>query len=207
MARRYNTAAIQSGRAGAGAVGEVPNWYSVWDAQTSGNFLRTFRINTNVPALALGERLEIPAQALSIARSPQNGGQVAGVQMTAGGSGYTGAPSVSFTGGGGSGAAGTAVIAGGAVTGVVITNPGIGYTSAPTVTFTGGTGGDGAAAGTAELSGRETERSVLSGLVGETSSSWWLQAHDGNPGGNGTSNTIADLDRFEQASSNWTTAT
>lgn len=61
------------------------------------------------------------------------------------GSGYTSAPTVTFSGGGGTGAAGTAVVSGGAVTGVTITNHGTGYTSAPTVAFTGG-GGTGAAA-------------------------------------------------------------
>ncbi|MDD4904955.1 MAG: G8 domain-containing protein [Methylobacter tundripaludum] len=63
--------------------------------------------------------------------------------FTPGGSGYTSAPTVTFAGGGGTGAQGTATIAGGTVTGVTITNGGSGYTSAPTVTFTGG-GGTGA---------------------------------------------------------------
>jgi hypothetical protein len=67
------------------------------------------------------------------------------VVVTAGGTGYTTAPGVSFTGGGGSGAAGTAVIAGGAVISVTMTAAGTGYTSAPTVSFSGG-GGSGAAA-------------------------------------------------------------
>jgi hypothetical protein len=72
-----------------------------------------------------------------------------GVVISAGGSGYTTPPSVSFTGGGGTGAAGTATVLGGVVTGVTITNPGTGYASAPTVSFASisGTG----AAGTAKL--------------------------------------------------------
>ena len=66
--------------------------------------------------------------------------------MTAGGTGYTSAPTVSFTGGGGTGAAGTAVgNSTGGVAGVNITNGGSGYTTAPTVSFGGG-GGAGAAA-------------------------------------------------------------
>lgn len=65
--------------------------------------------------------------------------------VTAGGSAYTTAPTVSFTGGGGSGATGTATIAAGAVTAITITNPGFGYTSAPAVAFAGG-GGTGATA-------------------------------------------------------------
>jgi hypothetical protein len=72
-------------------------------------------------------------------------GGVSGVTVTSGGTGYTSAPTVAFSGGGGTGATGTAVVAGGVVTGVTITAPGTGYTSAPAITFTGG-GGNGAVA-------------------------------------------------------------
>lgn len=60
--------------------------------------------------------------------------------VTAGGSGYTSAPTVSFSGGGGSGAAATAVLTSGVVTSVTITNAGSGYGTAPTVSFSGGDG-------------------------------------------------------------------
>ena len=70
---------------------------------------------------------------------------VGGVTVTAGGTGYTSAPTVTFTGGSGTGAAATATVAAGVVTKVTITNPGSGYVSAPTVGFTGG-GGSGATA-------------------------------------------------------------
>ena len=56
------------------------------------------------------------------------------------GTGYTSAPAVSFTGGGGSGAEAVATVSGGVVTGITITKPGSGYTSAPTVELTGGGG-------------------------------------------------------------------
>jgi len=72
-------------------------------------------------------------------------GCVAAVSVTTGGTGYTSAPTVSFTGGGGSGAAGTANVTGTIVTSVTITAAGSGYTSAPTVSFSGG-GGSGATA-------------------------------------------------------------
>ena len=62
------------------------------------------------------------------------------IVITDGGSGYLSAPTVGFTGGGGSGAAGTAVIANGIVVSVTITANGTGYTSTPGVTFTGGSG-------------------------------------------------------------------
>lgn len=76
-------------------------------------------------------------------------GSVESVTVTNGGTGYTGTPTVAFTGGGGTGATGTAVVVAGVITGVTITNPGSGYTSAPTVAFTGA-GDD--AAGAAVLS-------------------------------------------------------
>lgn len=65
--------------------------------------------------------------------------------ISAAGSGYSSAPTVSFSGGGGSGVAATATISAGAVIGLTFTNFGSGYTSAPTVSFSGG-GGSGAAA-------------------------------------------------------------
>ncbi|HYC91438.1 MAG TPA: C25 family cysteine peptidase [Thermoanaerobaculia bacterium] len=64
---------------------------------------------------------------------------IAGISITSGGTGYVTAPTVGFTGGGGTGATAKAIVVGGVVTSIVITNPGSGYTSAPSVTFTGGT--------------------------------------------------------------------
>lgn len=73
----------------------------------------------------------------------------AAVSFAVTGAYYTSTPAVTFSGGGGTGAAGTAIVQNGIVTGVTITNPGTGYTSAPTVAFAGG----GSAAGTAVLDG------------------------------------------------------
>jgi autotransporter-associated beta strand protein len=67
-----------------------------------------------------------------------NGNKVTAIAVNAGGAGYTSAPTVAITGGGGTGATATATISGGAVTGFTITNPGTGYTSQPSVTLTGG---------------------------------------------------------------------
>ena len=67
-------------------------------------------------------------------------GGVSGVTVTTGGSGYVNGSPVSFSGGGGTGATGTAVVTNGALTGVTITAPGTGYTSAPAAVFTAGTG-------------------------------------------------------------------
>lgn len=60
------------------------------------------------------------------------------VNVTAGGSGYVTAPTISFTGGGGSNAAAYATLSSGAVQQVLLTDPGYGYTSAPAVVFSSG---------------------------------------------------------------------
>lgn len=70
---------------------------------------------------------------------------VGDVVITNSGSGYTSAPTVAFTGGGGTGAAATATVTNGVVSSITITNVGSGYTSTPTIGFSGG-GGSGAAA-------------------------------------------------------------
>jgi len=72
--------------------------------------------------------------------------RVSSTSITAGGSGYTSAPTVIFSGGGAwKQATGIAQISAGAVVGITITDPGRGYTSAPTIAFSGG-GGTGATA-------------------------------------------------------------
>lgn len=90
------------------------------------------------------------------------------VAVTAGGSGYTSPPTVSFTGGGGTGLKAVARLTGGAVTAIDVIHPGTGYTSAPTVTITGG-GGAGATAsatftpGYGVLSATSNARGVIDG--------------------------------------------
>lgn len=59
---------------------------------------------------------------------------VATINVNLGGTGYTVAPAVTISGGGGSGATAQANISGGAVTGITVLTPGSGYSSAPTVT-------------------------------------------------------------------------
>jgi len=82
------------------------------------------------------------------------GGAVTSFTVTAGGTGYTSAPTVTIAGGSGSGATATATVTGGVVTAVTVTSGGTNYATAPRVTFSGG-GGSGAAA-TAVLSARST---------------------------------------------------
>ncbi|MCY2941886.1 MAG: Ig-like domain repeat protein [Planctomycetota bacterium] len=78
-------------------------------------------------------------QGVSIGQVP-----VAGVlniiTVTNGGTGYTSSPTVTITGGGGTGATAIATVVNGVVTEIAVTNGGGGYTGTPTVTITGGAG-------------------------------------------------------------------
>lgn len=67
------------------------------------------------------------------------------LRVTSQGSGYTAAPAVAITGGGGSGATAKAIMSGDKVIGLQILSEGTGYTTNPSVGFSGG-GGTGAAA-------------------------------------------------------------
>jgi len=62
-------------------------------------------------------------------------GRLSTIAVATGGAGYITAPTVSITGGGGTGAVAHATIGAGAVTGIIIDNKGSGYTSNPTVTI------------------------------------------------------------------------
>lgn len=79
----------------------------------------------------LGGNLKIQAKATAT----RTGGAVSAVTVTNPGYGYTTAPAVTFSGGGGADAAATATINNGVVVAVTVTNGGTGYTSAPTVTI------------------------------------------------------------------------
>ena len=95
-------------------------------------------------------------------------GGVFSVAVTNGGSGFTSPPTVTFTGGGGTGATGTAIISHGKVIGVTITDPGTGYITAPTISFSGG-GGKGAAA-TATLTSESGGLSITGAVITDNKS-------------------------------------
>jgi len=75
-------------------------------------------------------------QGVSIGQVP-----VAGVlniiTVTNGGTGYTSVPTVTISGGGGTGASAIATVVNGVVTTIAVTNGGAGYTGTPTITITG----------------------------------------------------------------------
>ena len=61
---------------------------------------------------------------------------VSSITISNGGAGYNNIPTISITGGGGTGATATATVSSGAITAITVTNIGTGYTSVPTVTIT-----------------------------------------------------------------------
>jgi hypothetical protein len=61
---------------------------------------------------------------------------VSAIAISQGGAGYTTAPTITFTGGDGTGATATATVSGGAITVINVTSAGTGYTTAPTVVIT-----------------------------------------------------------------------
>ncbi|MDN3809638.1 hypothetical protein ACVZIW_06575 [Klebsiella aerogenes] len=81
------------------------------------------------------------------------GGRLQSIAVTSGGSGYTSAPTVTISGGGGSGALATATVSGGAVTKISVLYKGFGYTSAPTIAIAGGGGSGATATGTVSSGG------------------------------------------------------
>lgn len=72
------------------------------------------------------------------ATSTIGGGAVTGLTLGVGGTNYTVAPTITISGGGGSGATATCTISNGAVNSFTVTGGGSNYTSSPTVTFSGG---------------------------------------------------------------------
>jgi hypothetical protein len=82
-------------------------------------------------ALVTGTNLSVQATALATNTS----GFITDIGVINPGGGYTTAPTVTISGGGGSGAGATAKITGGKVTGITVTEAGSGYKSAPTVTL------------------------------------------------------------------------
>ena len=103
--------------------------------------------------------------------------KVQGIAVTNNGTGYTSAPTITLTGGGGTGAVAVAVIgAGQTLVGINVTAAGSGYTSAPTVAITGGGGANAAATSTlntsaAFLAGERIVASDVSSAVMVASSS------------------------------------
>ena len=120
--------------------------------------------------------------------------RISSIRLDVGGTGYTSAPVVTITGGGGVGATAAAVVSGGAVTAVNLTSPGYGYTSAPVVSIAPPGSGTRATATaiTEELAPAATPASVyysphagkvFASQAGRVSVTWVTSAPQTVPGG------------------------
>ena len=92
---------------------------------------------------------------------------LSGITLQDGGTEYTSAPTITISGGGGTGATATCTVDAGQVDSITLTNPGSGYTSTPTVTFSGG-GGSGAVALAVRGAGPISSVNVTNGGSGYT---------------------------------------
>ncbi len=111
-------------------------------------FLSLIALASGLATAAMGQS-NPPVLTNSIVLIQTTSGTVGAFNVSNGGTGYTQAPTVTLTGGGGSGATATAQVVGGAVTEVDIVSGGSGYTSAPVVSFSGGGSGSPAPTGAA----------------------------------------------------------
>jgi hypothetical protein len=119
-------------------------------------------------ALILNPPVNLAVDALtSLQLVSATSGAVSAVAVTAAGTGYTSPPTVAFTGGAGSGAAGTSFLVGTSVGTITVGAAGTGYTSAPSVTIVGG-GGAGATATATVASGGVTAITVTNAGSGYT---------------------------------------
>ncbi len=112
------------------------------NATASNGVIQTVTIHTAGTGYAIGDTINIVptgfqgTQAVCTITGASN--KVGSVNMTAGGSAYTSAPTVTFSApdiSGGTQATGTANLSAGAVASISVTNAGDGYTSPPTVTI------------------------------------------------------------------------
>jgi fibronectin-binding autotransporter adhesin len=122
--------------AGAGGIGALVN-QSVTPAAIANGI-------TSVSLTAGGTHSAVPSVTLSgtgagATATATLGVTAASFTISGGTTVYSAAPTVTISGGGGTGATATAVLTGGVVSGIAITNAGTGYTTAPTIAFSAGT--------------------------------------------------------------------
>jgi hypothetical protein len=152
---RATTAAVSAGGTGyaAGDVLTVSGGTS-----TAAASLTVTAVNATTGAVltaavtAGGVYSAVPASPASATGGPGTGATFAlhyavdSLVLTAAGAGYSGDPSVIFSGGGGTGASGSSVLVATTLASVALVAAGSGYTGVPTASLTGGGGGSGASA-------------------------------------------------------------
>lgn len=144
-----------------GPIGTFVNGVSIWSYIS--NTKKTFGPVTSIDVTNSGSDYDANnAPVISIESLPgQTGtdaratvvvnGSLTAISVTSQGSGYVVPPLISIVGGGGSGAAATAIISAGKVTQILVTAGGTGYTSRPLISISGGSGSG--AAGEASVRG------------------------------------------------------
>lgn len=123
-----------------------------------------FAINDHIQLIISGGGSDTQARAHGTIDSTKGG--IVQIDVTNGGSAYTNDVHITFSGGGGTGAAAVVSTAtNGVIVSITVTSPGSGYTSAPTVTFVA-TGGTGATAVARVVRGQLTAITLDSGGTG-----------------------------------------
>ena len=120
-----------------------------YELQTRNEIITLKEVNSTDVAFVIPRKDWVTGQVWDM-YDDQYSTEVQGINLIAGGYGFSGTPTVSITGGGGAGAAAVAVVGNGVITSINLTSRGSGYTSIPTVTISGG--GGSAASATAVVS-------------------------------------------------------
>jgi hypothetical protein len=110
-----------------------------YELQTRNEIITLKEINSTDVAYVIPRRDWVTGQVWDM-YDDQYSQEVQGINLISGGYGYSSNPAITITGGGGTGAAATAVLTDGVITEINITSRGTGYTSIPTVTISGGGG-------------------------------------------------------------------
>ncbi|CEF54614.1 gp53 minor capsid family protein [Acetobacter ghanensis] len=139
-----DTAAFAGGKATVSTIGTggVVTGVTIQSATAQTTDPTATGVATTTNGSGTGLTLNVTATA-----SQEATGGVASITVSDGGTGYSAAPIVSLTGGGGTGATAVAVVSSGVVTGINVVSAGTGYTSAPTVVITAQTVPNGAPQG------------------------------------------------------------
>ncbi len=107
----------------------------LWQQESPDSISDTELYNIKVESLAEPNKIHFSYRNAVAGTPVFQGGVILSIPVSAGGTGYTVAPVVTISGGGGTGATATASIASGAVTAITVTAPGSSYTTTPTVTI------------------------------------------------------------------------
>lgn len=180
-------------------------WVKDLNAQNTFNLQRQeFDAESNAAPVYF-RRYEVRRNEYAVATKGTALTAVVSAKVTATGSGYTSEPTVTPSGGGGSGATFRALIFRGEVVWIVVTAEGTGYSSAPTLGFSGGNGTGAAATAAIQPSSAVLVREFVERVEGQPTDSVFVnvvRVYKTLPGGTVTTRTVAktgfNLVRTEQ---------